>query len=136
MTFRVIFTTKKTFENSSNTHISLSCSKCHIFLGWVYPIVTHWVWSEGTIDKNQTLHGQGWLNKWGFVDFAGSGVVHALGGTAALVACIIIGPRKGRFGDFEGRPIQMSGHSMPMAALGGFILLFGFLAFNAGSQVL
>ena len=105
----------------------------------MYPIVSHWVWSEGPIDENQTLlspHGRGWLNEWGFVDFAGSAVVHALGGTAALVACIIIGPRKGRFGDFEGRPVQMSGHSMPMAALGGFILLFGFLAFNAGSQVL
>ena len=117
----------------------MACIKCRIFLGWVYPIVSHWVWSEGPIDENQTLlspHGRGWLNEWGFVDFAGSAVVHTLGGTAALVACIIIGPRKGRFGDFEGRPVQMSGHSMPMAALGGFILLFGFLAFNAGSQVL
>ena len=117
----------------------MACFKCHIFLGWVYPIVSHWVWSEGPIDENQKLlspHGRGWLNEWGFVDFAGSAVVHALGGTAALVACIIIGPRKGRFDDFKSRPIQMSGHSMPMAALGGFILLFGFLAFNAGSQVL
>ena len=108
----------------------MACIECYIFLGWVYPIVSHWVWSEG-----MEGHGGGWLFEWGFVDFAGSAVVHALGGTAALVACIIIGPRKGRFGDFEGRPIQMSGHSMPMAALGGFILLFGFLAFNAGSQV-
>ena len=68
------------------------------------------------------------------MDFAGSAVVHALGGAAALVACLLIGPRTGRFGQ-TGRPIQMSGHSMPMCALGGFILLFGFLAFNAGSQV-
>ena len=94
----------------------------------MYPIVSHWVWSGPGL-------AQGWLNEWGFVDFAGSAVVHALGGTAALVACIIIGPRKGRFDDFGGRPLQMSGHSMPISALGGFILLFGFLAFNAGSQV-
>ena len=79
--------------------------------------------------------GQGWLNYWGFVDFAGSAVVHVLGGTAALVACIFIGPRTGRFDDFGGRAVAMSGHSMPLASLGGFILLFGFLAFNAGSQV-
>ena len=94
----------------------------------MYPIVSHWVWSGPGL-------AQGWLNEWGFVDFAGSAVVHALGGTAALVACVIIGPRKGRFDDFGGRPLQMSGHSMPISALGGFILLFGFLAFNAGSQV-
>ena len=54
----------------------------------MYPIVSHWVWSGPGL-------AQGWLNEWGFVDFAGSAVVHALGGTAALVACIIIGPRKG-----------------------------------------
>ena len=88
------------------------------------------------MDENKKLQAQGWLHAWGFIDFAGSAVVHALGGTAALVACVIIGPRKGRFDDFGGRPLQMSGHSMPISALGGFILLFGFLAFNAGSQVL
>ena len=69
------------------------------------------------------------------MDFAGSAAVHVLGGTAALVACILIGPRTGRFAEFGGRAETMSGHSMPLASLGGFILLFGFLAFNAGSQV-
>ena len=57
-----------------------------------------------------------------------------LGGTCALVGCIFIGPRKGRFTK-DGVPIDMPGHSVPLAALGGFILLFGFLAFNGGSQV-
>ena len=73
----------------------------------------------------------------GYADFAGSGVVHVLGGTCALVGCFWIGPRLGRF-DSDGRPNlghQMPGHSVPLAGLGGFILLFGFLAFNGGSQV-
>ena len=56
------------------------------------------------------------------------------GGTCALVGCAIIKPRMGRF-DNNGKVIDMPGHSVPMAALGGFILLFGFLAFNGGSQV-
>ena len=60
--------------------------------------------------------------------------MHLLGGTCALVGCIFIGPRKGRFTK-DGVPIDMPGHSVPLAALGGFILLFGFLAFNGGSQV-
>ena len=96
---------------------------CSPISAWVYPIVTHWAWSE-----------DGWLNKIGYDDFAGSGVVHLLGATCALVACAFIGPRKGRF-THQGQPIDMPGHSVPLAALGGFILLFGFLAFNGGSQV-
>ena len=83
---------------------------------------------------NCTAHGSGWLFDLDYNDFAGSGIVHVLGGTCALVACYMIGPRKGRFSE-EGNPNKMSGHSVPLAALGGFILIFGFLAFNAGSQV-
>ena len=67
-------------------------------------------------------------------DFAGSGVVHLLGGTCGLVGCLVIGPRTGRIGS-DGRPVEMPGHSVPLAGLGGFILLVGFLAFNGGSQV-
>ena len=67
------------------------------------------------------------------MDFAGSGVVHVTGGVCALIGCIFIGPRIGRFED--GKVIPMPGHSVTFAGLGGFILLFGFLAFNAGSQV-
>ena len=93
------------------------------FPAWVYPVVTHWAWA-----------GDGWLAQIGYDDFAGSGVVHLLGATCALVACAFIGPRKGRFTN-QGDPIDMPGHSVPLAALGGFILLFGFLAFNGGSQV-
>lgn len=94
-----------------------------VITAWVYPVVTHWAW-----------HGDGWLAYHGYDDFAGSGVVHLLGATCALIACAFIGPRKGRFTN-DGRPIDMPGHSVPLAALGGFILLFGFLAFNGGSQL-
>ena len=91
-------------------------------------------------------YGKGWLVDLGYNDFAGSGIVHLLGGTCALVGCYIIGPRKGKFstelddgklkiGAEQGNPNKLPGHSVPLAALGGFILIFGFLAFNGGSQV-
>ena len=93
------------------------------FAGWVYPPVTHWAWDEN-----------GWLYQRNYKDFAGSGVVHVTGGVCALIGCLFIGPRLGRFTK-DGKPIDMPGHSVPLAGLGGFILLFGFLAFNGGSQV-
>ncbi|XP_069195389.1 putative ammonium transporter 1 [Procambarus clarkii] len=86
----------------------------------VYPVVSHWTWSD-----------VGWLKTQHYQDFGGSGVVHLTGGVAALVGAVILGPRIGRFGP-KGKEIR--GHSVPLAALGGFILLFGFLAFNGGSQ--
>jgi len=89
----------------------------------VYPPVSHWAWDSDI----------GWLSTLGYTDFAGSGVVHLLGGVCALVGCAFIGDRMGRF-DEKGNLIEMAGHSVPLAALGGFILIFGFLAFNGGSQ--
>jgi len=94
-----------------------------IITGWVYPPVTHWGW-----------HGDGWLVNNGYKDFAGSGIVHVLGGVCAGVGCWFMKPRFGRFTK-DGRLIDMPGHSVPLAGLGGFILLFGFLAFNGGSQL-
>ena len=90
--------------------------------GIFYPISAHWCWSSN-----------GWLATFGYNDFAGSGVVHLAGGVSALVGAIILGPRIDRFRDHNSKYI--SGHSTPLIALGGFILLFGFMAFNAGSQV-
>jgi len=95
-----------------------------VITGWVYPPVSHWAWDS-----------TGWLAQTGYYkDFAGSGVVHLMGGTCAVVGCFIIGPREGRFRQNDGEALDLPGHSVPLAGLGGFILIFGFLAFNGGSQ--
>ena len=72
---------------------------------------------------------------YGYKDFAGSGVVHVFAATCALIGCYIIGPRTGRFG-VGTACLEIQRHSLPLTSLGGFILMFGFLAFNGGSQVL
>lgn len=90
--------------------------------GLIYPIVTHWVW------------GGGWLSEIGFFDFAGSGVVHLLGGVAALAGAIVVGPRLGKFGS-NGKSRAIPGHSVTLGALGVFILWFGWYGFNAGSTL-
>ena len=90
--------------------------------GLIYPIVTHWVW------------GGGWLAQIGFFDFAGSGVVHMLGGAAALAGVLVVGPRIGRY-DENGKPRAIPGHSITLGALGVFILWFGWYGFNAGSTL-
>ena len=91
--------------------------------GLIYPIVTHWVWS-----------GQGWLGDLGFIDFAGSGVVHMVGGFAALAAVTVVGPRIGKYDD-QGSPLPLPGGSMVAGALGVFILWFGWYGFNVGSAL-
>ena len=91
--------------------------------GLIYPIVTHWVWS-----------GQGWLGDLGFIDFAGSGVVHMVGGFAALAAVTVVGPRIGKYDD-QGSPLTLPGSSMVAGALGVFILWFGWYGFNVGSAL-
>ncbi len=89
----------------------------------IYPIVGHWVWGGG-----------GWLADMGFADFAGSTVVHTVGGIAALVGTSIMGPREGKY-NADGSPNVLQGHSIPLASLGVFILWFGWFGFNAGSTL-
>ena len=101
-------------------------------LGWVYPVQTHWSWADDGWMKNLYCNGDNCLS---YADFAGSGVVHVFGATCALIGCYFIGPRDGRFPK-DSKAIDIPGHSVPLASLGGFILLFGFLAFNGGSQVI
>ncbi len=90
--------------------------------GLIYPIVTHWTW------------GGGWLSEIGYYDFAGSGIVHMVGGIASLAGVIVLGPRIGKY-DEDGNPQSIPGHSLMLGALGVFILWFGWYGFNAGSTL-
>lgn len=93
--------------------------------GLIYPIYGHWVW------------GGGWLSKLpfglGHLDFAGSGVVHTLGGMIGLSGAMVLGPRFGKF--IKGKPKAIPGHSLTLATLGVFLLWFGWFGFNAGSTL-
>jgi Amt family ammonium transporter len=93
-----------------------------------YPLFAAWTWGGGWIAKLGNSAELGF----GYVDFAGSGVVHAVGGAAALAGALVIGPRIGKFGA-DGKPRAIPGHHIPMAMLGTFILLFGWFGFNAAS---
>ncbi len=91
----------------------------------VYPIFGSWAWGG-------LFHGGGWLEKLGFIDFAGSTVVHSIGGWAALAGALVIGPRIGKYTK-SGKVKAIPGHNIPLAALGVFILWLGWFGFNAGS---
>ena len=100
-----------------------------LFCGAVYyPLFAAWTWGGGFLAKTWDTMSLGA----GYVDFAGSGVVHAVGGVAALAGAIVLGPRVGKFGA-DGKPRAMPGHHIPMAMLGALILLFGWFGFNAAS---
>jgi Amt family ammonium transporter len=86
----------------------------------IYPISGHWIW------------GGGWLSELGFHDFAGSTAVHMVGGVAALVGALVLGPRIGKY-DKKGKPKAILGHNMAIVALGVFILWFCWFGFNGGS---
>ena len=94
----------------------------------IYPVVGHWAW--GSLAG---ISSGGWLEGLGFVDFAGSTVVHSVGGWAALVGAALLGPRIGKYSK-EGKPHAIPGHSITLAALGVFILWFGWFGFNPGSE--
>jgi Amt family ammonium transporter len=102
-----------------------------LFMGaLLYPIFGGWVW------------GGGWMSQWGstlglghgYVDFAGSSVVHAVGGFAAMALAIILGPRVGKYGP-DGKPRAFPAHNIPFVVTGTFILLFGWMGFNPGSTL-
>lgn len=94
-----------------------------VMTGLIYPISGYWKW------------GGGWLDQLGFHDFAGSILVHAVGGFAGLAGAIILGPRIGKFNE-DGTANAMPGHNITAATLGVFILLIGWFGFNPGSQLL
>lgn len=93
-----------------------------ILTGFIYPLTASWQW------------GGGWLSEMGFSDFAGSTVVHACGGAAALAGALILGPRIGKY-DSAGRVVPMPGSNLALATLGTFILWLGWFGFNGGSQL-
>ncbi|WP_158837541.1 ammonium transporter [Polaribacter sp. L3A8] len=94
-----------------------------IFCSVMYPLVANWVWNPN-----------GWLALKGFNDFAGSAAVHAMGGFSALAAAIVLGPRIGKY-QKNGEANAIPGHNLPLAAVGAFILWFGWFAFNPGSTL-
>ncbi|MBU0909079.1 MAG: ammonium transporter, partial [Proteobacteria bacterium] len=96
-----------------------------IVCAFIYPIFGSWAWGS-------LLNGNGWLEQLGFIDFAGSTVVHSIGGWAALAGAIVLGPRIGKYGK-NGEVRAIPGHNIPMAALGVFILWLGWFGFNPGS---
>jgi Amt family ammonium transporter len=96
-----------------------------ITTGIIYAVFGSWAWGS-------LYGGQGWLKELGFVDFAGSSVVHSVGAWCALAGIMVIGPRLGRFGP-GGEPRPIPGHNLTSVALGGFILWLGWFGFNGGS---
>jgi Amt family ammonium transporter len=110
--------------------------------GIIYPIVGHWAWSSSYLSKYDTasqlldaygsVRTTGWLSEMGFVDFAGSTIVHSVGGWIALAAVIILGPRIGKYSDANKG--KFTGSSFPLAVLGTLILWFGWFGFNGGSN--
>jgi Amt family ammonium transporter len=111
--------------------------KWNAFVGWglfcgaiYYPLFGAWTWGGGWLASlGKSAHAG-----FGYVDFAGSGVVHAMGGIAALAGAFVLGPRIGKYGK-DGKPRALLAHHIPMAILGTFILLFGWFGFNAASTL-
>jgi len=97
--------------------------------GLIYPMFAHWAW--GTALYSDAV---AYLGNAGFVDFAGSTVVHGTGAWIALAACVLLGPRIGRFGA-DGRPFRIQGHSAVLATAGALVLFVGWLGFNGGSTL-
>ena len=98
--------------------------------GIIYPIVGHWAWSSSYLTGS--VKSIGWLSDLGFIDFAGSTIVHSVGGWIALAAVIILGPRIGKYS--EANKGKFTGSSFPLAVLGTLILWFGWFGFNGGSN--
>jgi Amt family ammonium transporter len=97
--------------------------------GLIYPVYGHWVWGQG-LDATHS----GFLGSMGFIDFAGSSVVHSGGGWVSLAGVLVLGQRTGRF-DAQGRPVTIPGSNVPFATMGMLMLFFGWIGFNGGSTL-
>jgi Amt family ammonium transporter len=104
---------------------------CELFIGAIlYPVFGCWVWGGGWLSQLGSTMGMGH----GYVDFAGSTVVHAIGGFCAMALAVILGPRAGKYGA-DGKPRAFPAHNIPFVVIGTFILLFGWMGFNPGSTL-
>ncbi len=132
------------FSGTAATIISGAMAERTKFVGYllftaimtalIYPIAGHWAW--GSLAGPFGYGGdKGWLEAMGYADFAGSSVVHGIGGAAALAGVLIVGSRHGRFGS-DGSSTLITGHNLPLATLGTFVLWFGWYGFNPGSTLL
>ncbi|HBS41992.1 MAG TPA: ammonium transporter [Oceanospirillales bacterium] len=106
-----------------SSYLAAAC----VIIAVVYPVFGSWVWGG-------TYGGSGWLADMGFIDFAGSTVVHSVGAWCALAGVMVVGPRTGRFSS-TGISREIPGHSLTLVALGGFILWLGWFGFNGGSTL-
>ncbi len=106
---------------AERTKFSMYCIYSAIISAVVYPIEAGWVWNA-----------QGWLAKLGYIDFAGSSVIHMVGGVTAIIGAAFLGPRIGKFGK-DGKPKAIPGHNITIGALGCFILWFGWYGFNGAA---
>lgn len=127
MMFAATSTTIASGAMAERVHFSAYLIGACIVSGFIYPVFGSWAWGGAH-------GGEGWLKAMGFVDFAGSTVVHSIGGWVALAGILVLGPRLGRF-SASGESRVIPGHNLGLVALGGFILWFGWFGFNAGSTL-
>jgi len=127
MMFAATATTIASGAMAERIHFVAYVVSAAVVSGLIYPIFGSWAWGS-------LFDGQGWLKALGFIDFAGSTVVHSIGGWVALAGIIVLGPRLGRFGR-NGQSHHLAGHNLPLVALGGFVLWFAWFGFNAASTV-
>jgi len=127
MMFAATATTIASGAMAERIHFVAYVVSAAVVSGLIYPIFGSWAWGS-------LFYGQGWLKALGFIDFAGSTVVHSIGGWVALAGIIVLGPRLGRFGR-NGQSHHLAGHNLPLVALGGFVLWFAWFGFNAASTV-
>ncbi|MBP1928290.1 Amt family ammonium transporter [Methanolinea mesophila] len=117
---------------AERTKFSTYCIYSVVISALIYPIYGHWIWGGGWLNAADFMVALG--GGYGALDFAGSGVVHALGGFVALAGALIVGPRLGKYRK-DGTPVAIPGHSLTLAMLGVFILWFGWFGFNPGSTL-
>lgn len=126
MLFQMMFvTTAITIVSGAmaeRTHLNGYIVGAVVISSVIYPVFGHWAWNPN-----------GWLNQLGFIDFAGSSVVHVIGAWCAVAGCLMVGPRLGRFDPETGEARDLPGHNLTLVALGGFILWFAWFGFNVGS---